>query len=88
MYQATRANAANDESYYYETPMWNVRLLCLVAIVISLLCIITLVYFLKHKAYIDWPFTIMLSAMAIGFGIAGGKPPKTRVRTRFSLILG
>jgi len=74
MYQARTSNASNDEKYYYETPMWGVRLLCLVAIVISLLCIISLVYFLEHKASIDWPFAIMLSAMAIGFGIAGGKP--------------
>lgn len=64
----------NPETYYYETPMWGVRLLCVVAIAVSLFCVFTVVYFLVKKPYIDWPFTIMLSAMAIGFGIAGGKP--------------
>jgi hypothetical protein len=63
--------------------MWAVRILSFVAIAVSLLCLISLIYFLEHKASMDWPLAIMLSAMAIGFGIAGGKPRNWQPWTYF-----
>ena len=74
MNQANTTNSNNPETYYYETPMWGVRLLCLVAIVISLLCAFSFIYLLGHDAGKDLALKLMLFAMAIGFGIAGGKP--------------
>lgn len=74
MYQTKRKGASNQEEYYYETPMWAVRLLCLVAIVISVLCLFSFVYLLGHDAGKDLALKVVLFAMAIGFGIAGGKP--------------
>ena len=54
--------------------MWGVRLLCLVAIIISVLCLFSFAYLIEHDTGKDLPLKLMLLAMAIGFGIAGGKP--------------
>ncbi|HKJ22005.1 MAG TPA: hypothetical protein VKA13_02870 [Gammaproteobacteria bacterium] len=54
--------------------MWAVRILGVVALTVSILCTFSFSYLLRHDAGQDLPLKLMMLAMAIGFGIAGGKP--------------
>ena len=78
MYQNIRSNAISYERYYYETPKWAVRLLCLLALVISLLCFFSFIYLIGHDSGKDLYLKVTLFAMAIGFAVAGGKPRNWR----------
>ena len=75
--------AAQLAPFYYETPKWTARLLCVVALLISLVFLAMFVYWLHVPSAKDVYLKWVLLVLAIGFAIAGGKPRNWRAWVYF-----